>query len=63
MRVYKGTDDIKKLGQIFSFNNAVSVNKWHNHYCDMVNGSDGSKVPAGLKKNDVVYFFQPDFCR
>ncbi|KAL0267641.1 UNVERIFIED_CONTAM: hypothetical protein PYX00_009850 [Menopon gallinae] len=63
MRVYRGTDDIRKLGKFYSFNNAMSVKKWHNEYCDMLNGSDGSHMPVNLKKDDLVYLFQADLCR
>ena len=36
---------------------------WNNSYANAINGSDGSKYPPNIKKDQILYFFNPDLCR
>jgi len=58
-----GADDIFNLGKIKSWNDLKELNYWNNSFANAINGSDGSKYPPNIKKDQTLYFFNPDLCR
>lgn len=63
IRVYKGNDDLRKLGQTYSYKNKTNFKFWGDKYCGMMNGSDGSQFPVNLDQKEDIYIFQTDVCR
>ncbi|XP_054721592.1 lysosome membrane protein 2-like [Uloborus diversus] len=61
--VYTGVDDIAKYSQIVQWNNMSKIPFWKDHYCNMMNGTDGSQFPPPVTKNDVLYVYTPELCR
>jgi len=58
-----GADNIYNLGKIKSWNDQTVLRYWNNSYANAINGSDGSKYPPNIKKDQILYFFNPDLCR
>lgn len=60
--VYTGQQDIKKLGQMFSWNYKRHLGFFES-YCGFANGSAGEFQPPNLTPKSIVKLFTPDICR
>uniref|UniRef100_A0A1B0BTQ7 Scavenger receptor class B n=1 Tax=Glossina palpalis gambiensis TaxID=67801 RepID=A0A1B0BTQ7_9MUSC len=60
--VYTGQQDIKKLGQMFSWNYKRHLGFFES-YCGFANGSAGEFQPPNLTPKSIVKLFTPDMCR
>ncbi|KAH8412029.1 hypothetical protein KR222_007038 [Zaprionus bogoriensis] len=60
--VYTGADDIRKLGQMHSWNYKTHTG-FFDSYCGMTNGSAGEFQPQQPQPGGSVGLFTPDMCR
>ncbi|XP_062990283.1 platelet glycoprotein 4 [Elgaria multicarinata webbii] len=61
-RIYSGKDNTSKTAEIQSYKNKSTTSYWP-HYCNMVNGTDGSSFPPFVSKGKTLEFFSSDICR
>lgn len=64
LTIFTGTDDIEKVGGVFSVNNQTKLGIWKSESCDVVKGSEGAIFGPSLAQNKKdLLIYVPDFCR
>lgn len=48
---------------IQEWENSATLDFWNDSYCNMINGTDGTQYPPGLKKDETIQLFTTDLCR
>ena len=61
--VLTGVDDYKKIGIVESWNGLDKMKIWSSDYANMMNGTDGTILPAFIDKDKPIYIFNNDLCR
>ncbi|XP_041972805.1 sensory neuron membrane protein 2-like [Aricia agestis] len=61
----RGTEDVRDLGHIVSYDGMSDMRVWRDPYCGQINGSDGSIFPPIDESNvpQKLYTFEPEICR
>ncbi|RWS06791.1 Lysosome membrane protein 2-like protein [Dinothrombium tinctorium] len=63
LTVNSGIHDVNDLQKVIKWNNEKKVSFWNSDYCNMINGTDGSRFHPDVKPDDVLYVFNPALCR
>lgn len=59
----KGFEDIRKVGQIVSYQNLNVLNTWvPNSTCDIIKGTDGTIFEPFIRSDEPLHIFEPDIC-
>ncbi|RWS20922.1 platelet glycoprotein 4-like protein, partial [Leptotrombidium deliense] len=58
-----GIRNINNLQKVLSWKDQTVLNKWKSPYCNMINGTDGSRFHPNVQPTDVLRAFTPDICR
>uniref|UniRef100_T1IKB5 Uncharacterized protein n=1 Tax=Strigamia maritima TaxID=126957 RepID=T1IKB5_STRMM len=61
--IFSGINYQDKFMEIYMFNNSTNTNWWNSEYCNMINGTDGTKFKSHLTKEDTIYSFVSEMCR
>lgn len=60
--MFTGTDDIKKMGQVHSWNYQEQSNAFDGD-CGHIHGSAGEFFPPNLHKHKFIWLYVPNICR
>lgn len=61
--VFRGINDISKLGQIIAVDGEIELNIYDGHDCNKWKGTDGLIFPPFLEKEKPIWAFSADLCR
>ncbi|RWS24708.1 Lysosome membrane protein 2-like protein [Leptotrombidium deliense] len=58
-----GKFDVDNVAQYISLNGSSTLNFWNGTYCNMLNGTDGSRFHPSISASERLYMFNIDLCR
>ncbi|XP_029300606.1 scavenger receptor class B member 1 isoform X1 [Cottoperca gobio] len=58
-----GSDDIRKIHKVDSWNGLTELSNWKTPQCNMINGTAGQMWPPFMTRESTLEFYSPDACR
>ncbi|XP_039251289.2 platelet glycoprotein 4-like [Styela clava] len=61
--IYTGKESYLLMNKLIAYNDIRELDFWFGEECNMINGTDGTTMPAFMNKDETMYIFVDDICR